>query len=608
MSDLDQYYTALRNADAAGDVEGARKLAAHIKTLQSQSAQQATQEAPQQAKPTRTPSVLDAIYLPNFGLSLGNARDMLGGGVLGAGDIGATLTTAADTLQNLSPANLALRISQKGVKEGLKSAVTDPMQKDAARREDMTGALEDMGVDTSSLPFRGARLGANVAGTAGSGSLVTGGARAMLPAALATRAAPVLSAIESGGMTAGGAGLGTRMLGGAVNGAVSSALIDPRQADKGAIIGAGLPPAVRLLAAGGNTIRNMMVGQNGGKDLATKAINEYGIPLGVADITGSPTVKATRSILNDAPIIGGVGAKQKEAVQEAFNKAVGGTFGADATKLTPEVLDAAKSKMGAEFDRLWNRNALQVDGGFMQKITALERQADKLPKNEAQSLKAEINDLYSKIGTDEAGNPIIAGDVANKFQSYLRRRAESSSGLKNELSDLRQNIISTFNRSIAPADAAALTLNRSQYKAFKTVEPLLNKGEVGVAGREAGDIPASLLPNAVASNYSSAAGTPLADLAKIGSKFLVDRVAKTGGSQRALLQNGMLGGAFGAGAVMNPSLLFAAPAAYGLNGLLGNPAIAKAVVNAKNGGLLGSVNPELLQMMYQSAPALSANR
>src|SRR5574343_1542670 len=97
MSDLDQYYTALRNADAAGDVEGARKLAAHIKTLQSQSTQQVTQEAPQQAKPTRTPSALDAIYLPNFGLSLGNARDMLGGGVLGAGDIGATLTTGADT-------------------------------------------------------------------------------------------------------------------------------------------------------------------------------------------------------------------------------------------------------------------------------------------------------------------------------------------------------------------------------------------------------------------------------------------------------------------------------------------------------------------------------
>jgi len=34
MATMDQMYTALRNADAAGDVDGARRLAAHIKTMQ----------------------------------------------------------------------------------------------------------------------------------------------------------------------------------------------------------------------------------------------------------------------------------------------------------------------------------------------------------------------------------------------------------------------------------------------------------------------------------------------------------------------------------------------------------------------------------------------
>jgi hypothetical protein len=38
MATMDQMYTALRNADAAGDVDGARRLAAHIKTMQVETA------------------------------------------------------------------------------------------------------------------------------------------------------------------------------------------------------------------------------------------------------------------------------------------------------------------------------------------------------------------------------------------------------------------------------------------------------------------------------------------------------------------------------------------------------------------------------------------
>lgn len=529
--------------------------------------------------------------------AINSAANLLGGGLRGAGSIGSTLLLPVDM-----------------VKQKLRGDDFWSMKDNLERRKAMDEGLQEFGLDPTSKSYRVGKVAGEVAGTAGAGGLVANAGRAVLPAAMATRAAPVLTAIESGGMSTGLSPTGflprlgdlaLRSTGGAVNGAVSSAMVNPEDTMQGAAIGAALPPSLRLLGSAGSKIRNFVTAGGANQDLAKTAINQYGIPLGLGDATSSPVLKATQSILNDAPIIGGVGAKHKEAVQAGFNKAVGQTFGADATKLTPQVLDAAKSRMGAEFDRLWNQNVLQVDAGFMQKMTALEQQANKLPKNEAQSLKAELNDLYSKIGTDSAGNPIIAGDVANKFQSYLRRRAESSSGLKNELSDLRQNIISTFNRGISPADAAALTLNRSQYKAFKTVEPLLNKGEVGVAGREAGDIPAALLPSAVAQNYSNAAGTPLAELSRIGSKFLVDRVARTGGSTRAALQNGALGGL----AITNPSsLLTVMPAGYGLNMMLSNPELAKRLINSQM-GLLGSVNPALMQFGYQAAPvAINGSR
>lgn len=175
--------------------------------------------------------------------------------------------------------------------------------------------------------------------------------------------------------------------------------------------------------------------------------------------------------------------------------------------------------------------------------------------------------------------------------------------MKNELGQLRQDIISAFNRSIAPADAAALTSNRKQYKAFKTVEPLLNKGEAGVAGRMPGDVPAALLPSAVASNYSSVAGTPLADLSQIGAQFIVNRVPQTGGSIRAALQNTAIGAGLMAGGMSNPiAALATIPAAAGVNAALGSPRIARALINHQPNTL---TNQQLQQLMYRTAPVTS---
>lgn len=510
------------------------------------------------------------------------AGNLLAGGIRGAGSIGATILSPIDALARAV---------------GVENSVIG--RKD--RRQAMDEALQTMGADPESLLYKGGKLGAEIAGTAGAGGAVANTIGRVAPA-LAN--APILQAIRTSGMNANGLqgakGLATRALGGGITGGTSAAMVDPETAGTGAVFGAATPVAAKGLGALGGSIRNSLGASNSQNELAKKAINEYGIPLGIADTTSSKAVKATRSVLNDAPLIGGVGARQNEAKQEAFNKAVGATFGASEKKLTPEVVDQAKQRMGAEFDRIWNNNVLPVDQTLVSKMMQLEKQAAKLPQNEGASLNAELRDLYSKMIPDANGGLVIDGATANKFQSYLRRRAEGSSGLKNELGDLRQNIISAFNRGISPEDAAALTMNRSQYKAFKTVEPLLNKGEVGVAGREAGDIPASLLPSAVAKSYQNAAGTPLADLSKIGAKFLVDRVPQTGGSTRAMIQNSALGTALSYGAMTNPMSLFAVPAAFGANAALGNPALARRMINSQ-GGLL-SLPQGLQQFGYQAAP------
>lgn len=520
--------------------------------------------------------------------SLGMVGDLAAGAVRGAGSIGATILAPIDIAKDA--------MAGKGLS----------LESNRERRKAMDEALGMMGADTDSLAYKGGRLAGEIAGTAGAGGAIAQGARAIAPGLSSIPTiSNALRAVETAG--AQGGNLLSRSAGGAVTGAVSAGMVNPEDATGGAIIGGAAPGVLGLVGKAGSAVGNMLRPKPQNAKLADAAINKYGIPLGAADVSSSPVTRAVRSVLNDAPLgPGAIGAAQKESVQQGLNKAVGGTFGAPAPKLTADVMDQAKKRLGAEFDRIWGGNSLQVDGTLMQKLGDLDTAAAKLPRNEGGSLKAEIQDLLSKVQTDASGNTIIPGDVANKFQSYLRRRAEGSAGLKNELGDLRQAIIGAFNRSVSPSDAAALTANRSAYKAFKTIEPILNSAEVGVAGRAAGDVPAALLPGAVLKSYGNAAGTDLGELSQIASQFIADRVARTGGSTRAMVQNSMLGGALGAGAITNPLLAATAiPMAAGTNALLGSPGLARMMLP---NGQPGPVNALGKSVVYRTLPLLAADR
>lgn len=541
-----------------------------------------TQYAPSPAKKKRG-------LLGDIGQTAGNAAAGL---VRGAGSIGATI---------LAPYDMAMdAMDGKGFS----------LESNRARRAGIDGGLRELGAETDSTTYQVGKLAGEIAGTAGAGGVVakalpfapglanavrTGGFRAGTPAA---------ASFSRQGLINGA----TRTAGGAIAGGATAGLVDPESAGMGAGIGAALPGAAKVVGMAGRTAgKGFQVGEQN-RALADTAINKYGLPLGYADIAEGGTVKALRSMLNDAPFVGGIGNAQRDTVQEGFNKAVGGTFGAPETKLTTTVIDQAKKRMGDEFDRIWNNNVLSVDGQLFNQLDALKVNAAKLPQAEGQSLMREIDDVFSKMQAGPNGEAFIPGDVANKFQSYLRRRADGSAGLKNELGDLRKNMIDAFNRSVDPADAAALTQNRTQYKAFKTVEPLLNSAEAGVAGRMPGDVPAGLLSGAVARGYSNAGTADLGELAQIGSRFLVDRTSRTGGSMRAALQNTAVGTALVGGGLTNPLLAMGAiPTAAGVNALLGMPGLGRMAVNgAGNNRLMQLLAPErTLPLAYRTAPVLS---
>jgi hypothetical protein len=240
MATREELYTALRNADASGDNEGAAKLAKYIQSLPADSAPAAT------LAPAQDNSV--------FGQIKQGAGNLVAGAVRGAGSIGATL---------LAPVDAAARALNGG--KPVQVGGYDLLGQD--RRTAMDQGLTTLGAQPDSLMYKGGKLATEVAGTAGAGGLVANGLRAAVP--LLTKVAPTVAntitnfapAIESGGLTLGSSAptnalsnILLRAGGGAVNGAATTALVNPSDALEGGALGAVLPGAVKLAGAAGGVI------------------------------------------------------------------------------------------------------------------------------------------------------------------------------------------------------------------------------------------------------------------------------------------------------------------------------------------------------------------
>jgi hypothetical protein len=186
--------------------------------------------------------------------SMQDIGNLVAGGIRGAGSIGATL---------LSPFDAAAR----------SIGVSNDFIGRTDRREQMDAGLQSLGADPESWMYKGGKLGAEVAGTAGAGGVLANGLRSVAPAVsifspaasnFLTRVAP---AIESGGLTLGAnapsnvaANALFRTGGGAINGGVTAGLVNPEDVGTGATIGAVLPSAVKTAGALGSGVKQLTSG------------------------------------------------------------------------------------------------------------------------------------------------------------------------------------------------------------------------------------------------------------------------------------------------------------------------------------------------------------
>lgn len=281
-------------------------------------------------------------------------RDTFAGGVRGAGSIGSTL------LSGINPAEDIARSSPHAAKLLRDSGVLMSREERGAA---MDNALASLGADTNSLPFKGGKLGAEIAGTAGTGNVLARGASAI--PWVAERFPALVNALRSGGLTTGPSASGfvgnalARTAGGAATGAASAGLVNPDDAGKGGFIGAVVPNALRfggfMSKVAGGLARGVVEPwtEAGREAIAGRVLSRFGVsPQDVAGLSTAPTATGARLSLAEQ-IASPEGAAAAARLQRSLG-AVEPTIGANL--LAREVENNA-----ARVNKL--RDLAGVDGG-----------------------------------------------------------------------------------------------------------------------------------------------------------------------------------------------------------------------------------------------------
>lgn len=339
--------------------------------------------------------------------------------------------------------------------------------------------------------------------------------------------------------------------------------------------------------------------------------NRLGVPLTIAQQTGSRPLKIAESVLESHPITAGTQQAAKQAQRNQFNSAVARTIGQQAEEITPEVMETARKQIGGEFNRLAANVDAPIDDTFFLRLADVERGlTDNIPiKDQSPRLRTLIN---------EAVNLIDSGRMDGRFfqetRSALGKLAKNVANdpnrqYKGELLETIDNFTGLIDdyagKSMQAGDKEAWKQARLQWRNLKTIEKAVDTTSGNVSPAKL----ATATKKANQSGYMYGRGeSDLDALGRVGSAFIKDQIPDSGTAGRQMAERVMtLGGGVPLGiGVMDPTAGLATGAAY-----LGGPLLAQKMMQSPLGrlylesGLMG-VLPQGQRLQQGLAPLLPA--
>ena len=435
-------------------------------------------------KPSEDLSKKSGLELFEKGLKASGQTTMTG--------IGQALDPLAQQLESAFPA-----VSKFGEKLGMPSA-----KEVAANREaEILGQRES----NKQLLETPAGLAGNIAGELGQAVMLPGGTigKAALAGATMGAVQPTLPE-ESKAFDIGfGAALG-----GAGQGAVNA-------------IGRIAQPIVKNLSE---------IGQK-----SVQVLKDAGVPLDAAQATGSKVMQFAKRITSDNPFTGAENQAFSHVQNNAYTKAISKTMGEDAEHITPEIIQNAKTRLGENYDQLFERNGVRVTRNFSNELFDLKNEAERiLPKGE-HAVTNIVNDIIDK---SKANMGHLEGKQYQAFKRQLdalEKQGGLSAHYAGELKDkLLEGLSNTVQKFGKEGDIALLKTTNKQYGNMKKIE------DIALKDAEEGHVSPSLLYNSLTTKNKRNAfyqdDPELAKLAQAGKAILPEKGPNSGTAKRLAAQ------------------------------------------------------------------------
>lgn len=504
---------------------------------------------------------------PGFFEKGGSMQNIAGGLVRGAGSIGST----------------AMRVLPNALGG-------DTADENAQRRAQMDAGLSTIGANPDSMAFKGGKLAAEIAGTAGAGGVVANGL-SKVPV-IANSAPALINAIRTSGMSTGSpvaAGtanalrdLAIRAGGGAVSGGITAGMVNPEDAGMGAAIGGAAPVVLKAAGLVGNKIGQVVRGPEQSQDTiaAVKAARDAGYVIPPTQAKPTLANRVLEGFSGKLTTAQNASAKNAEVTNGLAAKAIGL---APDTKLTPEVLNDVRKAAGQAYEAVAE---LPIKPGAP---------ADTLTNAAA---SAEVNPRSMVFDLRKARN-----DATAWFNSYARTAdpdALAKANAAKSAATQLQKSLEDYATSVGRDDLVpAMVESRKLIAKTWTVEKALNQTTGTVDARKLG----AMLEK----------GKPLSNELKQAAEFAnrFPKAAQTVEKMGSLPQSSPLdwaaSGAISA-ATSNPLMLAgvaARPAARALvlSGMVQNRLASQGGENAIL-KLMG--DPNARQFLYRSAPVAAS--
>jgi hypothetical protein len=456
MATRDELYQALRNADAAGDVEGARKLAAYIQSMPATSSVQA------QSSPL---SGDNSKYASDVGDAGSRVKSLAKGALVGVADIGNTVLNGALYL----PGKLSPELAQWN----------------RTRNADMDYITQSNNGDNA---FKLGRIGGNIAATYPVGGAIADTVKTVAPGVIqaSPTAAKVVESIASGGFrtgapaattTLGKAGdLAIRSAGGAITGGASAGLVNPSDAGAGTIIGAALPPAVMAAGKAGNALASAA-------DASSKKLMQSAIKPTINQLKTGDAQTAVNTLLQYGINPNSAGVNKLRSIIDGLNDQIASKISSSgATVSKQKVLNSladVRQQFANQVSPTADINAIQSVADDFAAHPALP--SDQIPVQTAQDLKqGTYRVLAKKYGQMGGAETEAQKGLARGLKDEIANAVPDVAGLNAEESKLIKTLGVTERRALMelnknPVGLAALAQNPLSFAAFMADKSALFK-------------------------------------------------------------------------------------------------------------------------------------